>query len=176
MDFVYGYWYILWMGLGYTLGVVLHEFGHKIFCNLVGVKVHTIRYLNDDPYPNTPDGFIIHDPPENFFQSLMITLGPMFTVGIPLFLTWYYSFVLESDSGFILQYIGSGLFFAVFPSTWDVQSAIDYTVTIKGFWLVVIYPFLFILWIVSFYWTKIIMMILFAIILETFGVVTFFGL
>lgn len=54
-------------------GVILHEFGHLFFCLLSGVKVYRIKLFG---FKN-PVGFVEHAEPEKFFQSLLISFGPL---------------------------------------------------------------------------------------------------
>lgn len=53
-------------------GIIAHEFGHKLFCDMFNVKVHKVRYF---AFKNPP-GFVIHDQPKGFTQTFFITAGP----------------------------------------------------------------------------------------------------
>jgi hypothetical protein len=176
--FVYGYWLIFWIGIGGLLGIVLHEFGHKIFCDITGVEVYQVKYLNSDTSIDA-DGFVIHEKPSTFFQSLMITIGPMLTVGIPMFLLWFISFMIDNNYKYIIQYLAYGLFFAMFPSTHDVRNLYDHiNENIKEqFYLFIFYPITLILYLFSFFYVKIILIFFTLIILsEVYGIVNFFDL
>ena len=91
------------MGLKTTLlslfmlpGIVFHEMGHKIFCDIFGVKVHRVCYFSF----KDPPGFVIHDPAKSFTQTFFITVGPfifntllatlfaIFSVQYSLILAW----------------------------------------------------------------------------------------
>jgi hypothetical protein len=54
-------------------GVIIHEFAHKLFCNLTGVHVQKVKYwkLGD------PSGYVIHDEPTHLYQTFLISVGPL---------------------------------------------------------------------------------------------------
>lgn len=54
-------------------GVVLHEFGHLFFCFLAGVKIYKVKLFGF----SNPLGFVEHAEPHGFFQSTLITFGPL---------------------------------------------------------------------------------------------------
>ncbi|MEK7625581.1 MAG: hypothetical protein AAB467_04535 [Patescibacteria group bacterium] len=54
-------------------GVVLHEFGHLLFCLLAGVRVYRVKLFGFGKIA----GFVEHAEPNGFFQSLLISFGPL---------------------------------------------------------------------------------------------------
>jgi len=54
-------------------GVILHEFAHKIACNLLDIKINQICYFQ----AKNPSGYVIHEPPNTIFESLLITIMPI---------------------------------------------------------------------------------------------------
>jgi len=114
---------ILYMlcAISYFIGVILHEFGHKIFCNITGVKVHYVKYFHFGARAGEPDGFVIHDKPKYLRQAVLITLGPMLTVGLAIIaitisLYWF-------AASFELLYASLiGLILAMFPSSVDLDN------------------------------------------------------
>lgn len=54
-------------------GVVVHEFGHALFCFLANVKIYRIKLLG----LKNPLGYVEHEEPRKFFQSLLISFGPL---------------------------------------------------------------------------------------------------
>lgn len=54
-------------------GVVLHELGHLVFCFLADVKVFKVRFFKF----GTVAGYVEHAEPSGFFQSLLISFGPL---------------------------------------------------------------------------------------------------
>lgn len=53
-------------------GVIVHEFGHKYFCDKFGVKVHDVRYFR----LGNPAGYVLHDIPDKFYKTFFIDVGP----------------------------------------------------------------------------------------------------
>jgi len=126
-DIIVWYIFLIIFGVSFVLGTILHEFGHKIFCELTGVKIIGVSYFNFDEDIEA-DGFVVHENPETFTQALLITIGPLFTVGFVLFLIilllinnleW-----LSSDFFIMSLLMGFGL--SMFPSTHDVNNLIEF--------------------------------------------------
>jgi hypothetical protein len=61
------------LDLFFMPGIISHEFGHRIFCDIFGVRVQKVRYFS---FTNPP-GFVIHEHPKNFLQTFFITVGPL---------------------------------------------------------------------------------------------------
>lgn len=55
-------------------GVIVHEFGHQLFCHLTGTKVREVCYLRI----GFPAGYVVHDWPTNPWKHLLIASGPFF--------------------------------------------------------------------------------------------------
>lgn len=53
-------------------GVIVHEFGHKYFCDKFNVKVHDVRYFRI----GNPAGYVVHDIPDKFYKTFFIDIGP----------------------------------------------------------------------------------------------------
>ena len=53
-------------------GIPLHELAHKLACNISGVKVLKVCYLDKNMR-----GYVIHEQPSNLWQSMSITLSPL---------------------------------------------------------------------------------------------------
>lgn len=169
------FFYILF-GIGGILGIILHEFGHKLFCDVVGVKVLQVKYFNNDPSPYAPDGFVVHEQPQNLFQHFMITIGPMFTVGAFILLLFFFSSIIDPPISFYLQAIAFASLFGLFPSTCDVRSMIhDVNKNVKQKPATALfYPILGILFVFSFYIIRLFAIIGIMVMLSMIGVVTFF--
>ena len=54
-------------------GVVMHEAGHKFFCDWAGVRVLEVCYFRF----GNPAGFVVHESPRKFSQSFFISVGPL---------------------------------------------------------------------------------------------------
>ena len=154
-------------GISFALGTILHEFGHKLFCNLTGVKVIGVSYLNFDQDLEA-DGMVIHKPPTKFIQALLITIGPLIIVGlVAIILTFLLTpeNIAENNLSFFLVF---GLFMSMFPSTHDVNNLItfikkNYSKNFKAF---VFLPFVYLLKVSSYFWVKIILVIILLVIIS----------
>ena len=125
-------------------GVMIHELGHKIFCQLLGVKVHKVCYFR---FKN-PCGYVIHDMPQKFIQTFLITVGPLIVNSLAAILT----FILAKFSGNgLLVWLGFSIGMHSFPSSGDAKSLWkESNRHIKNNFLAVIgYPFAILIWIAS---------------------------
>jgi len=112
--------------ISFGIGIVLHEFGHKIFCNLTGVRVIGMSFFDADI---EADGLVIHEKPKTLMQSFLITIGPLFTVGSVLFLVVLFFLKIPVFGIDILPYMlvaVIGLVMSMFPSTHDVDNLIEF--------------------------------------------------
>ncbi|MBI4911250.1 MAG: DUF3267 domain-containing protein [Acidobacteria bacterium] len=53
-------------------GVILHEFGHQLFCWLTGTRVLEVRYLR----VGVPAGYVLHERPASVWRHALIACGP----------------------------------------------------------------------------------------------------
>ncbi|RLJ01428.1 MAG: hypothetical protein DRP10_04110 [Candidatus Aenigmatarchaeota archaeon] len=172
------YLFLLVSGISFALGTILHELGHVLFCHLTGVEVIGVSYFNLDEDVEA-DGFVIHEPPQTFLQSLLITIGPFFTVGgvlvlIVIFLInnpqW-----LFTDS-FLIMAIVMGFGISMFPSTHDVNNLIEFITTnykfsIRNLHIWLFFPFVYLLKICSYFYVKLIIFIAgFIVLVSMFSV------
>lgn len=54
-------------------GIILHEFAHRLACNIVGVKVLKTCYFQ----LKNPSGYVVHKPVKTIFESFLITIAPI---------------------------------------------------------------------------------------------------
>jgi hypothetical protein len=54
-------------------GVIAHECGHLLFCFFAGVKIYRVKFFSF----NTVAGYVTHDEPKKFLQSLLVSFGPL---------------------------------------------------------------------------------------------------
>ncbi len=125
-------------------GIIVHEFAHKIFCQLFGVKIHEVRYFRF----GSPAGYVIHDAPKKFAQTFFITTGPFIVntiVAIPLF------FVSKLTNLGIFALLGIMIGMHAFPSSGDAKTLWrESNRHIKDNFLAIIgYPFAVIIWVAS---------------------------
>jgi len=53
-------------------GVIVHEYAHKLFCELTGTKVLEVCYFRF----GNPAGYVVHEPPTNVWKHIVIGIGP----------------------------------------------------------------------------------------------------
>src|SRR5262245_34082238 len=53
-------------------GVIVHEFAHLLFCRLYKVPVFKVVYFQ----VGNPAGYVMHEPADNKWHSIMISIGP----------------------------------------------------------------------------------------------------
>ena len=99
-------------------GVVLHEVVEQLFCRWLRVAVGNVCYLRF----GTPPGFVIHEPPANVRQALLIGLGP-FLVNSLLAALMAFPFVLpalefrvSATEGYILAWLSVSIAMHSFPN------------------------------------------------------------
>src|ERR1700681_3896241 len=54
-------------------GIIIHEVGHRLFCDLAGVPVYEVCYFRT----GNPSGYVIHAPATSLRASFLITIGPL---------------------------------------------------------------------------------------------------
>lgn len=130
-------------------GVIIHELGHKLFCDLMKVKVRKVCYFQ----LGNPAGYVVHDAPTNFKQSFFITLGP-FIVGTLLSLLFYlYSNFYDGNITMQITFIWLGFSTGMkcFPSDQDAKVLWKETNRHirKNLFAIIGYPFSLLIWIVN---------------------------
>ena len=131
------------------IGVVFHEFGHKLFCDLTGVKVHRACYYR----LGNPAGYIIHERPEKFVQSLLVTVGPLITgTGFGLLFFYISKFqVAEKWQEMLFVWLGFSVAINAFPSNTDAKNLWKNTnrQVSRNLYAIVGYPFALIIWLAN---------------------------
>ena len=100
-------------------GIIAHEFGHELFCNIVGVRVRKVCYFRW----GNPAGYVVHDQSIYFYQAFFIACGPYLSGTILSFL-----FFVLSMRGNILSmkiiwlWLGISVAFNCLPSTGDAKT------------------------------------------------------
>lgn len=101
-------------------GIIFHEFGHKIFCNLTGVKVSKVCYFRF----GNPCGYVVHEKPKTFLQSFLIAVGPLLsgTIFALLFFDFAQRTSLENWPSYLFIWLGFSVAINSFPSSGDARS------------------------------------------------------
>lgn len=111
-------------------GVIAHEWAHKKFCEITGVKVKEVCYFR----LGNPAGYVVHEKPEKFHQTFAISVGPLIVNTLLALLVFFAAYVVDVVSYLTSSWFGSEiLFWAViwlgvsigmhsFPSSVDARS------------------------------------------------------
>jgi len=131
------------------IGVVFHELGHKLFCNLTGVKVVKVCYFR----LGNPSGYVIHERPKTFTQSFLIAVGPLLSGAVFSIVFYYFSksFSWQEWQKYLFLWLGSSVAVNSFPSDKDANDLWKDTNRHIAHNLLAIfgYPFAVILWITN---------------------------
>jgi len=130
-------------------GVIIHELGHKIFCNLLGVRVYKVCYFRF----GQPAGYVIHEFPHWFSQSFFISVGPLITGTIIAGLSFQLSknFLPTTYGHWLLIWFGLAVAMDSFPSCGDAKTlwqATNKNVT-KNLLALIGYPVILLLWLIN---------------------------
>lgn len=129
-------------------GVVVHEFGHLVFCLLAGVKVHRLKLFG---FGQTA-GYVIHDEPAKFHQSVAISFGPLLLNSLLTLIC--FSLVrtpLAALRPALFLWLGAAIGLHAIPSTGDARTLL--TITNGRVWknpfILLGYPFVLFLYLLN---------------------------
>ena len=114
-------------------GVMVHEISHRFFCDIFNIPVYEVNYFD---LGNKKAGHVIHGQPNNAYQALLISTGPLIINTIVcMLMTFPMStiYFLESSSlphtmiiyGF-MAWIGHSAGLNAFPSNQDIYHLLDF--------------------------------------------------
>lgn len=129
-------------------GVMIHEFGHVVFCWLARVKIYKIKLFQ---FGSTA-GYVTHDEPNNFYQAVFISFGPLivnslltmflFAKVMPPYYNW---------QSLVMLWLGIAIGLHAIPSTGDAKSLLG--TANRRVWrnplILLGYPFVLILYILN---------------------------
>jgi hypothetical protein len=108
-------------------GIIVHELAHQLFCRWYKVPVFEVVYFRT----GNPAGYVLHEKPQNKWQSLMISIGPFFVntvigalIALPAALP-VFSFENANLFHYLLIYLGVSIAMHAFPSTGDAQAILE---------------------------------------------------
>jgi len=114
---------ITWLiGLLIFPGVVVHELGHKFFCDWAGVRVLKVCYFRF----GNPAGYVLHENANKFSQSFFISIGPLLIgniVAVLLFLLFKQH--SHEFRGVIFVWLGLAIAANAFPSSSDAKALLN---------------------------------------------------
>jgi hypothetical protein len=105
-------------------GVIVHEFGHQLFCMLTKTRVLEVCYFR----VGTPSGYVIHEPPSTSWKGILIAIGPMFAntiIGFVIGLlagVFFYRLRALTPVGAIFAWAGVSVAMHALPSVGDAQT------------------------------------------------------
>lgn len=100
-------------------GIIVHELGHKFFCDWAKVKVLKVCYFRF----GNPAGYVIHEAADKFLQSLLISVGPLllgtiFSVALFLLSDQH----VGTIKGVFFAWLGFAIAANAFPSAGDARA------------------------------------------------------
>lgn len=125
-------------------GVMVHELGHALFCVLSGIKIHKIKLFRF----GNPAGYVVHDEPNNFIASLLVTFGPLVVNSLTALLLFART-TLEHFTWqtVLLAWLGAAIGLHAIPSDGDAKTLLS--TTNRRIWrnpfVVIGYPFVLLL-------------------------------
>jgi len=121
-------------------GVIIHEFAHKIFCNITGVPVQKVRYWR----LGNPAGYVIHDEPTHLYQTFFISIGPLIVNSLVAIALAYLSLHIQSSmtGRILLIWVAFAAGACAFPSDADARNVLK-----KGGLL--LFPFFGLVWLAN---------------------------
>jgi hypothetical protein len=111
-------------------GIILHEWAHKKFCDIVNVKVYKVVYFNlNCIIGNEPAGYVIHERPTAYKQIFLISVGPLIINSLATILLGYLFQILgfntpetpNSILAIILAWLALSVGMHAFPSDEDMK-------------------------------------------------------
>lgn len=104
-------------------GVIVHEAAHLFFCKLRRVAVFDVCYFR----LGNPSGYVIHEIPDSFLSSFLISVGPFIINSILCVLFCFPAFVpvrvfnQKDPICYFLIWLGVSIGMHAFPSTQDAK-------------------------------------------------------
>ena len=111
-------------------GVIIHEFAHKIACDLTGVHVYRVCYFRI----GNPAGYVEHAPPKTYKQAFVISTAPFIVnsaIAVAIFAiavkTPSTIKIFGIEFKYILYWLGISIAMHAFPSSHDAKNVWDFT-------------------------------------------------
>jgi len=152
-------------------GVAVHEWAHKIFCKISGLKVIKTVYFRF----GNPSGYVIHEAPRNYLQSFFIAIGPIIFNSIFSIFLAYAIYWLQPGSYLRLIFLWLSFSIAAhaFPSNEDLKGAssdgVAHLKNGSSLWPLIGFPLIGLMWLAGRF--GLIFRIIFAITLVVSGLV-----
>ena len=126
--------------------VVVHELAHALFCLFAGVKIHRIKLFG---FGQTA-GYVIHEEPTKFYQSFLISIGPLLLNSFLAALCFsQFKVVYTAWQPWVWLWLGFAVGMHAIPSSQDAKAL--FQAANHRFWhnpfVIVGYPFILALYI-----------------------------
>jgi hypothetical protein len=107
-------------------GVIVHELAHQLFCRWFKVPVFEVCYFRME----NPVGYVIHEPAQKDYQTVLISIGPFIVNTLLAFLIAFpaamqFKFDEANAFDYLLIYVAVSIGAHAFPSTGDASSLWD---------------------------------------------------
>ncbi len=129
-------------------GVAIHEWAHKIFCQLSGLKVVKVVYFRF----GNPSGYVVHEAPRNYFQSFFVATGPIIFNSILSVALSYGIYLITPGSywRFIVLWLAFSVAAHAFPSEQDLSGAssdgLEHLKKGSSLWPIIGFPLIGLMW------------------------------
>ncbi|MDR0727101.1 MAG: DUF3267 domain-containing protein [Rickettsiales bacterium] len=113
------------------MGVIIHEWAHKMACKLFGVKVLEVKYFSPS------GGYVRHEKTNNLTANFFISLAPLIVNSLIAFAlgcvaeSFYYFEIENAVLKVILMYLAISIGMHAFPSKVDMKNISDLCVELK---------------------------------------------
>lgn len=124
-------------------GVIIHEWAHKKFCQLLHVPVFKVVYFRF----GNPAGYVLHGEPRTFGQTFWISAGPLVINSLSAILLSAIASQSIFGSGFWLFLIWAAFSLGMhsFPSNEDIRNIIES----RSLWRYLAFPFVWLIWLAN---------------------------
>ena len=151
-------------------GVIIHEWSHKTFCHIFGLRVLKTVYFKF----GTPSGYVIHETPRTYLQSLGVAIGPIIFNSIISILIAYSVYLFATNSWRLaFLWLAFSIAAHAFPSGQDLKGAShDGLAALKSgssLWPILFFPFIGLLYLAD--KLGLTFRIIFAVLLPVVGLV-----
>lgn len=112
-------------------GIIVHEYGHALFCRLLNIRIIEVCYLQFDDM-DRPLGYVLHERPTRPWHQILIAAGPFMLNSIlgPVIGALGVALLAAAEgrgtaqvAGGVVIWAGLSLGMHAFPSRGDAESA-----------------------------------------------------
>ncbi len=99
-------------------GVIVHEWGHKKFCEWLGVPVYKVVYFQF----GNPAGYVLHGETVNYRQTFWVSTGPLIINSLAAIVISFFATGIQIEIlTFILMWVAISVGMHSFPSDHDMK-------------------------------------------------------